>query len=131
MLRLLALSLLAASLLLGGCAPPPTPAARNTPPAATATPPAFAPTQQPGQPCIESMVLRGGKWVPDRLVVKVNCAVLFTNRDDAPVQVQGPDFVLGEMAKDGAWARTFRDPGTFEIHNAKDPTQRATVIVQP
>jgi len=72
--------------------------------------------------------------VPPRLTVKAPCAVLFTNRDDSVVQIQGADspqgFLLGEMAKDQSWAHTYKDPGEFEYFNTKNPSMRGVVVVQ-
>ncbi|MEK7215006.1 MAG: hypothetical protein AAB289_05365 [Chloroflexota bacterium] len=74
--------------------------------------------------------MREGKFAPERLAIPVNCAVLFTNRDDTLVQIQGHDFTLGEMSKDQAWAHTYKEAGSFEIFNAKNPTQRAAILVR-
>lgn len=111
----------------GAAMPPASPAASP----AQQPSPVAAPTQQPGQPCIESMVMREGKFAPVRLVIRTNCAVLFTNRDEALIQIQGHDFTLGEMGKDQAWAHTYKEPGSFEIFNTNNPAQRAAVVVQP
>lgn len=85
--------------------------------------------------CIESIVVQNGRFVPDHLVVPRNCAVLFTNRSDAVVQVHGKDspddFLLGEMGRDQSWAHTYKTPGEFELTNTKDPGMRAKVTVHP
>lgn len=84
--------------------------------------------------CVDGITIRDGKVTPDRLVVKAPCAVLFTNRDDPVVQIQGQDatpFTLGEMGKDQSWAHTYKNPGQYEWFNTKDPALRGTVVVQP
>lgn len=75
--------------------------------------------------------------MPSRLTVKAPCAVLFTNRDDAVVQIQGNDvsapggsFILGEMGKDQSWAHTYKEPGEFEYWNTKNPSMKGVVLVQ-
>ena len=93
------------------------------------------PTPLGGQPapapCVDSIVIKDGRPAPERLVIRPNCAVLFTNRDEAVVQIQGHDFLLGEMGRDQSWAHTYREAGVFEYFDAKDPRVRGTVVVQP
>lgn len=83
------------------------------------------------------VTIREGRLVPSRLTVKAPCAVLFTNRDDAVVQIQGNDvsapggsFILGEMGKDQSWAHTYKEPGEFEYWNTKNPSMKGVVLVQ-
>ncbi len=43
------------------------------------------------------------------------CVVMFTNRGAAIHQIQGPDFLLGEIGKDQSWAHTYATPGNFDL----------------
>lgn len=100
----------------------------------TVTPSAVSSTDTsipPGsQICIETVVIQGGKITPETLTVKAPCVVLFSNRDDAVQQIQGHDFLLGEMGKDQSWAHTYKDPGSFPWVSTKDPALKGRVIVQ-
>lgn len=133
--RNLLLLLSGALLLLAGCMRNPDggsvgqPSNESRPPAGNLVPlPAVPP---PSQICVDTIVARDGKFIPERLVVPKNCAVMFTNRDDTVIQIQGHDFILGEMGKDESWAHTYKEPGTFPFFNAKSDTMRGTVVVQP
>ena len=114
----------------GGRAPAPATVPATVPATPPASPTAAGAPTTSSNICIESIEIRDGKIARPRLVVKAPCAVLFTNRDDAVVQIQGHDFLLGEMGKDQSWAHTYRDPGQFEYFNAKDPSLRGAVLVQ-
>ena len=98
------------------------------PNATAAAPTSIAPLSQI---CIETVVIQGGKVIPETLTVKAPCVVLFSNRDDAVHQIQGHDFLLGEIGKDQSWAHTYNDPGSFPYLSTKDPALRGRVIVQP
>lgn len=132
--------LVTGALLLAGCT-------REAPPNATTAPASTpqgspaqrspAPTAAPSsaQVCIETVVVQGGKLVPATLTVPRNCVVMFTNRDDPVVQIQGrdgtEDFLLGETGKDQSWAHTYKNPGESEFFNTKDPNLRGKVTVKP
>lgn len=77
------------------------------------------------------MVIQDGKFTPDRFTVPRNCVLLFSNRDDTIEQIQGHNYLLGEMGKDQSWAHTYRDPGTFEFWSTKNSALRGTVTVLP
>ena len=108
---------------------PPNQQTRPMPGPAQQTPAAKAPTTI--RLCMETVVIQNGALHPERLTVTPNCAVLFSNRDDAIVQIQGHDFLLGAMEKDQSWAHTYKEPGVFQYFNTKNPDQRGTVMVQP
>jgi len=101
-------------------------------------PAAPQPAALPGgeQYCVEGITIRQGQLAPPRLTVKAPCAIMFTNRDDDVVQIQGNDtsapdgiFLLGEMGKDQSWAHTYKDPGEFEYWNTKNPSMKGIVAV--
>lgn len=115
------------------------PAAAATPRPAPSTPAAQQPAQQPTSAttsvCIETIVIQDGKFIPASLTVPKNCAILFTNRSEPIVQIQGrdqpDDFLLGEMGKDQSWAHTYKTPGEYEFLNTSNPSMRGKIIVRP
>ena len=120
---------------------------REMPPSAATTPastPQGAPTQRSPAPtatvsssriCIETVVIQDGKLIPATLRVPRNCVVMFTNRGDSIVQIQGrdgaEDFLMGQTGKDQSWAHTYKNAGEFEFFNTKDSTLRGKVTVMP
>ncbi len=135
-------TLLAASLVLAACSGSTgtQPSASSAPApsgAATASSPGAGPAGQAGSAapsgdiCVDSINFMNGKPTPDPLVVRPNCAVLFTNRDDTVIQIQSTDFQLGEIGKDQSWAHTYKEPGEYPYFNVKDPSVKGTVIVRP
>ena len=131
-------ALLAFLLVTTACAqeevPQPTPS--PTPPAtATATIAAPLPTTTAvpgaGPICIETVTIEDGQLKPATLTVPMGCVVMFTNRGATIHQIQGPDFILGEIGKDQSWAHTYATPGNFEFWSTKDPALRGTITVQP
>lgn len=126
------MSLLLAGLLTAAACqsqPAPTPAAP--------TPAAPVPAGTPGPDtsnavlCLESVAVQNRKPVPERLTVKAPCRILFTNRDEQPVQFMGPNFIIGELKKDESWVQTFRDPGNYPWSDGNDPNVKGTIIVTP
>lgn len=109
--------------------PPPAPASQQTP-----TPGAAQPTPAPALPggavCIETVVIQDGRAAPETLNVTAPCVVLFSNRGESVAQIQGHDFLLGEMAKDQSWAHTYKEPGAFEYVDIRNAGIRGRVIVR-
>ena len=110
-----------------------------TPLPVTATPSVQQAAQQPtpaaGSICIETVVVQDGKFIPANLTVPRNCAIIFTNRSEPIVQIQGrdqpEDFLLGEMGKDQSWAHTYKTPGEYEFMNRGDSSMRGKITVRP
>lgn len=124
-------------LLVTGCTREP--AAATTPRPAPSTPSAQQPAQQPTPAttsiCIETIVIQDGAFIPATLIVPKNCAIMFTNRSEPVVQIQGKDqpedFLLGEMGKDQSWAHTYKTPGEYEFLNTTNPSMRGKITVRP
>lgn len=132
--------LITGAVLLAGCtreAPPSAATAPASTPQGAPAPRSPAPTAtvSSSRICIETVVIKDGDLTPKTLTVPRNCVVMFTNRGDSIVQIQGrdgaEDFVLGETGKDQSWAHTYKNPGGFEFFNTKDPTLRGKVTVVP
>lgn len=115
------------------------PAAATTPRPVPATQPVQEPAQQPTSAatsiCIETIVIQDGRFIPASLTVPKNCAIMFTNRSEPVVQIQGKDqpedFLLGEMGKDESWAHTYKTPGEYEFMNTSNPSMRGKITVRP
>jgi len=124
-------------LLITGCARESV--AATTPRPAPSTPPAQPPAPQPtpatASICIETIVVQDGRFIPASLTVPKNCAIMFTNRSEPIVQIQGKDqpedFLLGEMGKDQSWAHTYKTPGEYEFMNTSNPSMRGKITVRP
>ena len=77
------------------------------------------------------VAVQNRKASPETLQVKAPCRILFTNRDEQPLQVMGPNFIIQALGKDESWVQTFREPGTIAWVDGNDPNVRGIIVVNP
>jgi len=80
--------------------------------------------------CLESQVVRDGKVTPATVTVKAPCRIMFTNRDEKPIQITGQGFQIGPLGKDESWVQSFPRPGSYAWADAGTPAIAGTIVVQ-
>lgn len=128
-----AAAVLAAGLLFAACQqqPPSSPTPAAPPTQAAPQPTGGSPVPTDAALCLESIAVQNRKATPETLQVKVGCRILFTNRDEQPLQVMGPNFIIQALGKDESWVRAFSEPGTIAWVDGNDPNVRGIIIVNP
>lgn len=84
----------------------------------------------PADLCLESQVVRDRQVTPATVTVKAPCRIMFTNRDETPVQISGQGFQIGPLGKDESWVQSFRQPGTYAWADSNTPAITGTIVVQ-
>lgn len=84
----------------------------------------------PADLCLESQVVRDGKVTPATISAKAPCRIMFTNRDETPVQITGQGIQIGPLGKDESWVQSFRQPGTYTWADLTNPSIAGTIVIQ-
>ena len=93
------------------------------------------------QPRVYTVFYNIGVFSPTNIRIHVGDSVRFQNDSDEPVRILSdstdgvPDLVgfdsIGDIQPGGTFAHTFTKTGTFGYRNARDRSERGTVIVRP
>ena len=81
---------------------------------------------------VVAVLIKGFKFVPAEVNIKVGETVVWTNEDTAPHTVESSDGTLrsDELAKDDTYSHTFTKAGKYDYICGIHPSMKGSVAVQ-
>ena len=81
---------------------------------------------------VSAIIIKGGKYRPKNVTIKVGSTLTWTNNDTTPQSVTSDTpgaFDSGQIAPSGTWSYTFTKAGVFPYHSTAQTGTYGTITV--